>query len=308
MLLVTPAFPQSYPAKPVRLVVAFPAGGPTDILARTLGQKLGEAMGQSFVVENRSGAGGNLGAEAVARAAPDGHTLLLATISLVINPSLYPRVPYDTLKDFAPVTLVSSTPYVMLVHPSLPVRSVKELIGLARARPGQLSYSSSGNGTAAHLAGELFKRAAGVDIVHVPYKGAAPALTDLLAGQVALLFNNPLTALPHVRSGKARALAVTSDKRSSAAPEIPTLEQAGVAGVEVGSWSALMASAGTPREIVTRLHNETARIIAGPELRARLLAEGAEPIGAGPEELGAFLKSELTKWARVVRDSRARID
>ena len=302
------ALAQIAPGKPVRIVVAFATGGPTDILARVLAQKLNEGLGVPVVVENRSGAGGNVGAEAVARSAADGQTLLLATISFVINPSLYARVGYDPVKDFAPITLVSSTPYLVLVHPSVPARTVKELIALAKAKPGQLNYSSSGNGTAAHLAGVLFNNAAAVNVTHIPYNGAAPAMTALLSGEVSLLFNNPITALPHARSGKARVLAVTSAKRSAAAPEIPTLAEAGVPGVEVGSWSALLAPAGTPGENIMRLHNEIKRIVGTAEVRARLVAEGAEPIGAGPDELAAFIKTELPKWAKVVAQSRARID
>jgi len=299
---------QIAPGKPVRIVVAFPAGGPTDILARVLAQKLNEGLGVPVVVENRSGAGGNIGAEAVARSAPDGQTLLLATISFVINPGLYARVGYDPVKDFAPITLVSSTPYLVLVHPSVPARTVKELVALAKAKPGQLNYSSSGNGTAAHLAGVLFNNAAAVNTTHIPYKGAAPALTALLSGEASLLFNNPITALPYMRSGRARVLAVTSAKRLAAAPEIPTLAEAGVRGVEVGSWSALLAPAGTPGENIMRLHNELKRIVGTAEMRSRLVAEGAEPIGAGPDELAAFIKSELPKWAKVVAQSKARID
>lgn len=294
--------------RPMRIVVAFPAGGPTDLLARLIAQKATEGLGHPVIVENRAGAGGNVGMEAVAKAPPDGSTVLLATISFVINPSLYKRTGYDPVKDFAPITLLSSTPYIMLVHPSVPARSVKELIAIAKANPGALNYSSSGNGTAAHLAGEMFKSAAHVNITHIPYKGAAPALTDLLAGQVSLLFNNPLTALPHVKAGKARALAVTSAKRLSAAPDIITLAEAGVRGVEVGSWSAMLAPAGTAQAQVSRLHTEFMRALNLPDVRARLVAEGAEPIGTGPQELAAFIKSESAKWAKVVTESGARLD
>lgn len=308
VLLSLNANAQTSPGKPIRIIVAFPAGGPTDILARVLAQKLNEGLGVPVVVENRSGAGGNLGADAVAKSAPDGQTVFLATISFVINPSLYARVGYDPVKDFAPINLVSSTPYMMLVHPSVPARSVRELIALAKSRPGQINYSSSGNGTAAHLAGVLFNNAAGVVVTHIPYNGAAPALTALLAGEVSLLFNNPITALPHMKSGKVRALAVTSAQRSAAAPEVPTLAQAGVPGVEVGSWSALFAPAGTAKETIVRLHNEVKRIVGTPEVRSRLLGDGAEPIGAGPDELAAFVKTELAKWAKVVAQSRARVD
>ena len=302
------AFAQSLQGKTVRMVVAFAAGGPTDVLARLLALKLGEGLGTSVIVENRPGAGGNVGAQAVAKSAPDGQTLLLATISFVINPSLYARAGYDPIKEFTPITMVSSAPYMLLVHPSLPARSVKELVALAQSQPGKLNYSSSGNGTAAHLAGVLFNTAARVDIAHIPYNSAAPALTALLAGDVSMLFNNPLTASAHIKSGKLRALAVTSANRSVAAPDVPTLAEAGVPGAEVGSWTALLAPAGFNRALVTRVHSEMSRILGAADVRTQLISDGAEPIGSGPDELAAFLKSEMAKWSVIIAKSGARID
>jgi len=302
------AHAQSLQGKTVRMVVAFAAGGPTDVLARLLALKLGEGLGTSVIVENRPGAGGNVGAQAVAKSAPDGQTLLLATISFVINPSLYARAGYDPIKEFTPITMVSSAPYMLLVHPSLPARSVKELVTLAQSQPGKLNYSSSGNGTAAHLAGVLFNTSARVDIAHIPYNSAAPALTALLAGDVSMLFNNPLTASAHIKSGKLRALAVTSAHRSVAAPDVPTLTEAGVPGAEVGSWTALLAPAGINRTLVTRVHSEMSRILGAADVRTQLISDGAEPIGSGPDELAAFLKSEMAKWSVIIAKSGARID
>jgi len=299
---------QSWPNKPIRLVIGFPAGGPTDLVARVIAQKMTESLGNQMIVDNRPGAAGNIGAEAVAKAAPDGHTILFAPISFVINPSLYRKVGYDPVKDFAPITMVASTPYLILAHPALPVRNVKTLVALARARPGELNYSSSGNGTGSHLAAEVFKTAAGLNLTHIPFKGTAPAMVALLAGEVSLQFNNPLTGLPQVKAGKLRALAVMSENRSHAAPEVPTLTESGIQGAEVGSWSALLAPAGTPPTIVTRLYNETVRILAMPDVRARLADEGAEIIASGPDPLAANITSELKRWARIVAQSNARLD
>ena len=298
----------SYPSRPLRMIVAFAPGGATDILARTLAQHLNNALGQPVVVENRGGAGGMVGAEAAAKAAPDGYTTFLATISMVLAPSVYPKAPYDPIRDFTAITLLSSTPYILLVHPSVPVRSVKEFISLAKARPGQLNYASPGSGTPPHLGGELFKNVTGIEIVHIPYKGLAPALIDLLAGQVSIVFSSPVPALPHMKSSKVRALAVTATKRSMAAPEIPTLTEAGVPGVDVGSWSAMLAPVGTARTVVDRLHAELMRIIGVPEVRARLQAEGADPIGAGPDELNAYIQAEFIKWAMVVKRTGLRAE
>jgi len=307
-LIPISSFAQIIGSKPIRIIVAFPAGGPTDLLGRILTQKMVEGLNTPVIIENRAGAGGNLGMEMVARSIPDGQTLLLATISFVINPHLYRKIGYDPLKDFVPITLLSSTPYIMMVHPSVPAHDVKTLVIMAKRYPGRLNYASAGSGTAAHLAGELFKTAAGVDIMHIPYKGAAPALADLIAGQVTITFNNPLTALPHIKSGKARGLAVTTAQRIASAPNIPTLIESGIRGVDVGSWSAIFAPAGTPLSIIARYHNEISRILSIPEIKVKLVAEGAVPIGSGPEELGQFVKTEFVKWSKVVAQSGARVD
>lgn len=299
---------ESYPNRPIRMIVPWPPGGWTDILGRVLAQKLNEPLGQPVVVENRGGAAGIIGAEAAAKAAPDGYTMILASNSIVLVPSVYAKVPYDVIKDFVAISLVTSTPYIMLVHPSVPVRSVKELIALARARPGQLNYSSSGTGTAPHLGVELFKSIARIDMVHIPHKGSAPSLRDLVAGHVSVTLINPTIGLTQVKSGKARVLAVTTAKRIRAAPDIPTLAEAGVPGVEVGSWTGLLAPAGTSQAIVKRFHTEIVRIIGAPDVNSRLQAEGAEPIGMAPEEFTAYIQTEVVKWAKVVKQAGLRVD
>ena len=298
---------QIYPAKAVRIVVPFPPGAGVDIVTRLFTPRLTEMLGQQFIVDNRGGAAGNIGAEAVARAAPDGYALLTAPSSAAISRSLYKNLSFDLARDFEPIALLASTPYVLVVHPSLPVRSVKELIALAKARPGQLIFGSSGNGSGAHLAAELFKMQAHVDLLHVPYKGTPPAVTDLIAGQVSLVFGNTLSVLPQVKAGRLRGLAVTSAKRSLAAPELPTVAEAGLPGFESGTWFALLAPAGTPREIVTRLNATITKIGQTPDIRDRLAAQGAEPLGGAPEEVGAFVRSEITKWGKVVAASGMRM-
>ncbi len=300
---------QAYPQKPVRLVVGVPAGGTTDVVARLVGQKLGEQLAQQVVIENRGGAGGNIGAELVAKAPPDGYTLFLATIgTMTINPSLYSRMPFDTLRDFAAISQLTSMPQLLVVHPSVPVKSVKELIAYAKSRPGQLNFASGGAGTAIHLAGELFKTMAGVEMVHVAYKGSAPAMTDLIGGQVTVMFDQILTALPHVQSGKLRALGVTTEQRSPAAPQIPTIAEAALPGYAVTTWHGLLAPAGTPREIVNRLSSETARALQSPDIRDRFAAQGVDPIASTPEQFAAMMKSELEKWRKVIAAAGTRID
>jgi tripartite-type tricarboxylate transporter receptor subunit TctC len=294
--------------KPVRLVIGFLAGGPTDVLARVLAQKMSEGLGTNVFVDNRAGAAGNIAAELVAKSPPDGLTLYLPVVSHVINPHLYGKVNYDPIKDFTSITYIASTPYLIIAHPSLPAKNVKELVAFAKSRPGQLNFSSSGNGTGSHLAGEVFRQTTGIDIVHVPYRSAAPALTDLVAGQVMLQFNNPLSALPLVKTGRIKALAVMSAKRNAGAPEVPTLAESGYTGGEVGSWSGIVGPAGLPRAIVNRYHQELLRVLAIPDVRSRLLAEGAEIIAGGPEDLDQLIKGELAKWAKVVSTSGARID
>ena len=301
-LIVAAAVAQgtAYPAKPVRIVVPSSPGGGTDILARVLAQKLSESQGQQFVVENRSGAGQVIGIEAVARSAPDGYTLLMAASVIVINEVLYAKPPYDTLRDFVPVTLGASLPNILVVHPALPVKSVRELIALAKARPGQLNYSSAGSGTSPHLSMELFRLMAGITLTHVPYKGTGPATVDLVAGQVQLSMPNVLTALPQIKGGKLRGLGVTSAKRATGLPDIPAIAET-LPGYEAIQWYGLLAPAGTPREIVNKVQAETARILVLPEVKARLAADGADAVGNRPEEFAAYIRTEIAKWGKVVK-------
>ena len=299
----------NYPAKPIRFVVAFPPGGGTDIIARVIAQKLSERLAQQVVVDNRPGAGGNIGTDIVAKSAPDGYTMLMGSAGpLAINASLFAKMPFDPIKDLAPVTLAASTPNVLVVHPSLPARTVKELIALARARPGEINFASSGHGTPAHLAGELFNSMAGVKLVHVPYKGAAPALADLLGGQVQLMFSTMPPALPHVKDGKLRALAVTSRKRSPAAPDLPTLDEAALAGFEAITWHGVVVPAGTPTTVIALLNREIVAILHLPEVVERLSGQGAEAVGSTPAEFAAYIRSESVKWAKVVRESGAKAE
>lgn len=292
---------QGYPSRPVRLVLGSPPGGGTDIVTRTLAQKLTETWSQPAVAENRPGANGMIATDFVAKSKPDGYTLLVAIATHAINPAMYPKIPYDTARDFAPVTLLAQYPFLLVVHPSLPVRSVRELIALARARPGQLAYASSGNGSGPHLGFELFRSSAGIDLVHVPYKGAGPATTELVAGQVHVMFNNFLAGLPMIRAGRLRPLAVTSLRRSRAMPEVPTMAESGVPGFDVTGWYAMLAPAGTPAAIVAKVQSDTARALKQPDVHERLSGEGAEPVGNTPDQFAAFLREELVKWAKVVR-------
>ena len=294
----------SWPSRPIRIIVPTSPGGGTDIVTRALGARVGEALGQPVLVENRPGAGQILGTEIVARSAPDGYTQLMAASAIVLNQVLAKKPPYDTLRDFAPITLAASLPNVLTVHPSLPVKSVKELIALARARPGQLNYSSAGAGTSPHMSMELLISMAKLDIAHVAYKGTGPATADLLAGHVQLSMPNTLTAAPHLRSGRLRALGVTSAKRAAGLPEVPTIAESGVPGYESIQWYALFAPAGTSREIVGRMHAEVARALQMPELRERLAADGAEAGGMPPEAFAAFVRNEIEKWSRVVREAK----
>jgi tripartite-type tricarboxylate transporter receptor subunit TctC len=303
------AWAQSYPAKPIRFIVPFPPGGSADILARAIGQKAGEGLGQSLVVENRPGAGTAIGAEALARSPADGYAVMIGTVSShAINPALNPKLAYDPVKDFTPISLVASIPFAMIVHPSVPAKSVREFISLAKSKPASLNYSSAGNGTSNHLAGELLKSMAGIDIVHIPYKGSAPALNDLVAGQVSLMFDLVLTAAPHVKSGAVRGLAVTGAKRSSALPELPTVAESGVPGYEVSAWFGIFAPAGMPQPVVQRLNADFVKALQQPELRQRLASQGAEPLTSTPDEFAAYLRSEIAKWAKVVKDSGMKVD
>ncbi len=300
---------QGFPAKPVRIVNPFAPGGATDILARHMGQKLTELWGQPAVVENRAGASGALGVEHVAKSAPDGYTLLIATQTThAANPALYAKLPYDAAKDFAPLTLAGSTPLALLVHPAMPVHDVKDLVAHAKANPGRLSYASGGNGTSQHLTMELLKTMTGTFMLHIPYKGAGPAMTDFLGGQVNLMFDNLPTALPHVKSGKLRALAVSTAKRSAFAPELPTMAESGLAGFDLATWFAFFAPAATPRELVEKISADMRRVLAQPDTKERLTAIGVDVAGTTPEELAQFHRAELTKWARIVKDSGAKLD
>ena len=310
-LLLAPStlLAQAYPAKPIRFVVPFPVGGIADVFARVIGQKFNDAWGQPVVVENRTGAGGNIAAEFVAKSPPDGYTLVMGSIGThSVNVSLFRKLPYDPVKDFAPVALVMEADGLLVVHPSVPVRTVKELIALSKARPGQLTYASAGNGTASHLAGELFKMMAKVDMVHVPYKGNVPAITDLLGGQTSLLFATMPTVLPQVQAGKLRAIAVTGAARSPAAPDLPSIAEAALPGFEVTNWIGVFAPAGTPRDIVSRLNGETSRIMRAPEIQSRLLNEGAKSPAKTPEEFGAYVRAEIAKWAKVIQQAGIRVD
>jgi tripartite-type tricarboxylate transporter receptor subunit TctC len=299
---------QGYPARPVRIVVGFPPGGTSDILARTIAARLADPLGQPVVVENRTGAGGNIGAESVARSAPDGYTLLMGTTSQAISQSLYKKLNYDLLKDFAPVTQAVNYSNLLVVHPSVAATTVSELLALARAKPGVLNYGTAGNGTPPHMTGELFKSYTGVNIQHVPYKGGAPAIVDLVAGQIPVMFDNVPPLLPHVRSGRIRALANTSLTRLSVLPDVPTLDESGLKGFDAVGWNGLLAPAGTPREIVARLHTEVARILRAPDVRDQLTAQGADIVANSPDEFSAWIRNEVTKWAGVVRTSGAKLD
>ena len=307
-VIAAPAFAQHYPSKPIRLVVGFAAGGPSDVGARTIGQKLTEKWGQQVIVDIRPGAGGNIATEIVAKAPPDGYTLLLPAFAHAVNPSLYSRLPFDAEKDFAPIVLFASTPNMLVTHPSLPVTSVKELIAYAKTRPGQLSFGSAGNGTASHFAGELLNMMGGIKLVHIPYKGIAPAHTDTIGGQVQMMFDSVVNGLPAVKAGRLRALAVTTLKRWQGAPEVPTMSEAGLKGYEVNSWYGLLAPAHTPRDIIDRLNAEVRRSLHEPDARERLFSIGAEPMDNTPEEFGAYIRAEMEKWAKVVKAAGIRAD
>ena len=292
---------QGYPAKPVRIIVPFAAGGGTDIVARTVGAKLGEGLRQTVIVDNRAGAAGAIGTELAAKSAPDGYTLLMGSNGpIAISPGLHAKLPYDTLRDFSPVALITTMPFLVVVHPALPVRSVKELVALAKARPGQLNYASPGSGSSTHLAMELFKSMTRIDIVHVPYKGVAPAATDLISGQVQLAMGDLNTLMPHVKSGKMRALAITGATRSALLPDMPTINEAGVPGYEASGWFGILAPAGTPQEIVRRLNGEIVKGLASGDLRQRLAGLGGEVAGGTPEQFAVHLRREIDKWGKLI--------
>jgi tripartite-type tricarboxylate transporter receptor subunit TctC len=306
-ILCCAAAAQNYPAKTVRMVVGYPPGGPTDVLARIVSQKLTQSWGQQVIVDNRPGASGMIGAEFTVRAAPDGYTLLMVPVTYAVTPSLFSKMTYDVEKDLAPVAQVAAAPFILVVHPTLPVKTVKDLIALARSRPGQLNFASASTGGMPHLAGELFNTMTGVKMVHIPYKGAAPATTDLISGQVTLMFNNMLSAMPQVKAGRLRAVAVTSLKRSAAAPELPTIAET-VPGYEANGWYGAFAPAATPKDIINRLNAEMNRIMKMPDVTQRLAGDGVEAVGTTPEQFGAYLKQEVAKWGKVVRASGAKAD
>jgi tripartite-type tricarboxylate transporter receptor subunit TctC len=299
---------QPYPDKPVRMIVAVPPGGPADILARLVGPRLTESLGQTVVIDNRPGANGNIAYEMAARSAPDGYTFVLVAAGVAINPSLYREVRYDPVRDFAAITHGISVPNILVVHPSVPAASVSELVALAKARAGRLTFASAGNGTSGHLALELFKQRAGVDVVHVPYKGGGPALAEVVAGQVQALFSLALAATQQVKAGRVRARANTSGKRSPVAPELPTVAELGFPGYEVIGWFGWLAPAKTPRAIVARLNAELVKALNQPDVRERLLSQSSEPVGDSPQAFGAFIKSEHGKWAEVIRRAGIRIE
>jgi tripartite-type tricarboxylate transporter receptor subunit TctC len=298
-----------WPSKPIRYIVPFAAGGTTDVLGRLITPKLGEALGTTFVVENRPGAGGNVGSEALARSAPDGYTIGGGTVSShAINASLYPKMPYDNLRDFAPVALLVTVPNVLVVHPAVPATTVAELVAHGKANPGKLTCASAGNGTSQHMSCELFKTMTGLDITHVPYKGSGPGIASVVAGETTMMFDNATIAVPQMKGGRVRAIGVTTAKRSPSLPEVPSLAEQGLAGYDVSSWQAVFAPAGTPKPIVDRLNAEIRRILATPEVRDKLLAVASDPADTTPEQFAEFVRAETEKWARVVKASGAKVD
>ena len=299
---------QSYPGKQIRIVVPYPPGGGADTTARLIAPKLQEALGETVVVDNRAGAAGMIGDEFVAKAAPDGHTLLIGAFAHAVNPALQPRMPFKTPDDFAPISLLVTVPELLVITPSHPAKTVMELVAMAKAQPGKLLYASSGSGSAQHLAAELFQLRAGIDIGHVPYKGGGLAVADVAAGHVPFYFGNMTAALPQARAGRVRALAVTSLARSTAAPEVPTMAEAGVQGCEMSEWNALLAPAGTPPAVIERLHKEVARIMRLDDIKTRFTDLGAQPIGSTPAELGTFIRAEMAKWAEVVKVANIKVE
>ena len=293
---------QTYPNRPVRIIVPTGAGGLTDILARMVGQKLTEGWGQQVLIDNRPGAGGTVGTEAVAKAAPDGYTLLWVFPAHMVSPTLYPKLSYDPIKDFAPISMVTGVNLVLLVNPAVPASSVKELIALAKAKPGSLNFGAVGEGSLGHLAGAVFKNMAGVDIVHIPYKGTPQVTAALLANEVQMFFDVPITAIPQIRNGKLRALAVTSTRRIAALPEVPTMQEAGIPGYEVVGWNGLLAPAGTPKEIISRIHADIQRLLQRPEVREWMASQALESVGSRPEEFAAVIQADMAKWARIARE------
>jgi tripartite-type tricarboxylate transporter receptor subunit TctC len=307
-LAPTAAPAQEYPSRTVRIIVPFSPGGGTDLIARLIAQKLTQSLGSTFIVENRPGAGGTVGTAIVAKSPPDGHTLLVVSSSHGINPSVYRSLPYDTMRDLAPVSLLMSGPALLVTHPSVPAKSVKALVALARAQPGALTFGSAGVGTPPHLGGELFKILAKVDMTHVPYKGNAAAFIDLVAGEISLMFPNIVSGLPHVKQGRLRAMAVSSRQRSAIAPEIPTVAESGLPGYEMGSWYGFVAPGGTPVPIIARLQQETAKALQLPDVKEKLTTQGVEAIGSTPDEFRKFLQAEIAQWGKVIRAAKLKFD
>ncbi|OGA43252.1 MAG: hypothetical protein A3G24_17845 [Betaproteobacteria bacterium RIFCSPLOWO2_12_FULL_62_13] len=305
---VEPKKTGGYPVRPIRFIVPYAVGGNGDIVSRIVGQRLTESLGQQFVIDNRAGAGGNVGAEAAARAAPNGYTIVLGTNTHAINMSLYAKAGYDLLRDFAPISLVSSAPLVLMVHPSIPASSVKEFIALANASPGKFNYGTGGSGSSAHVTTELFKSLAGVDLVHVPYRGVAQATTELIAGQIHVMFSATSTALAHARAGRTRALAISTARRSALAPELPTIEEAGLKGFDVRIWQGILAPARAPKDIIAQLNGEIGRLLATKEVEEQLNRQGVDAWSSTPEQFGTYLQSEIAKWAKVVKATGARVD
>ena len=308
-LAAVTAHAQTYPIRPVRWVVPFAPGGPTDIMSRAIGEKLGQRLGQQFVVDNRGGAGGGIGAEIVARAPADGYTIMIGHVGThAINLALYKSVPYDPIRDFTPISLLATLPLALVVHPSVPASNVKDLIALAQRRPGELNFASAGNGGPTHLTSEVLKSMTRVNIVHVPFKGNAQALTELISGRVQMMFSNLLTSMPHVRAGKLRAIAISTAKRSPQAPDLPTVAESGVPGFDVTPWYGVLGPAALPRAITTRLNAEVADIINAPDMRERFVAQGVDLAASTPEQFAALIKAEVPRWRKIVQDSGAKVD
>jgi tripartite-type tricarboxylate transporter receptor subunit TctC len=311
--LVTAASPalqaQAFPAKPLRLILPYPPGGGSDTIARPFARKMAENTGQQVIVDNRGGAGGNIGMEAAARAAPDGYTFVLGlTAQLAVNPGLYPKLPYDPVKDFEPITMLANGAYLLVAHPSLPAKTMRDVIAIAKKRPGEILYASSGNGSGAHLATELLNTMTGIRLVHVPYKGGGPALVDTISGQTQLLFATPIASTGHIQAGRLRAIAVSTTKRVSSMPQVPTASESGVPGFDAGVWYAMLAPRGTPRDIINRLNEEFRKVLADPGIREFLTKSGVDPEGGTPEELAKYLRSEIAKWARVIKQANIKMD
>jgi len=307
-VVAQPVAAQQYPIRPIRLIVPFPPGGGTDTMARVVAPKLSEYLGQQVVPENRGGAGANIGAELAAKSPPDGYTVMLATITNAIGATLYTRLNYDLARDFAPITQLATTPHILVVHPSVPVKSVKEFTAFTRARPGELTYSSSGSGSSAHLAGELYSSLTGTKMVHVPYKGGGPSMIALVGGEVSLCFATMPSAVGYVRAGRLRGIAVTTEKRSPSMPDLPTIAETGIKGYEAGSWYGLSAPAGTSKDIIARLHAETVKVMALPDVKERLFNAGFEVVTSNPEQFAAFTRSEIQKWGKLVRATGLKIE